>query len=187
MFYLWGDSGTGKTHLLNASLNCCSGPAIYLPLREFVEIEPRVFDNLENIDTVAVDDIDTISGDSQLETKLFDLFNKVILSERKLIVAGRQHPNKQSFILNDVVSRLCCGLLYKVSFLLMKKKALNLLLLNRGISIESKYIEYIMRHYKRDMKNLTLIIDKLDKVSLSEGRPVSLNLIKQVTTDLKVY
>ena len=75
MFYLWGDSGTGKTHLLNASLNCCLGPAIYLPLREFVEIEPRVFDNLENIDTVAVDDIDTISGDSQLETKLFDLFN----------------------------------------------------------------------------------------------------------------
>ena len=44
-----------------------------------------------------------------------------------------------------------------------------------------------MRHYKRDMKNLILIIDKLDKVSLSEGRPVSLNLIKQVTTDLKIY
>ena len=89
MFYLWGDSGTGKSHLLNASLNCCLGPAIYLPLGEFVEIEPRVFDNLENIDTVAVDDIDTISGDSEFETKLFDSFNKVILSDGKLIVAGR--------------------------------------------------------------------------------------------------
>ena len=189
MFYLWGDSGTGKTHLLNASLNCCLGPGIYLPLREFVEIEPRVFDNLENIDTVAVDDIDTISGDSQLETKLFDLFNKVILSEGKLIVAGRQHPNKQRFKLNDLVSRLCSGLLYKVSFLAdeERKKALNFLLLNRGMSIESKYVDYIMRHYKRDMKNLILIIDKLDKVSLSEGRPVSLDLIKQVTTDLKIY
>ena len=50
-----------------------------------------------------------------------------------------------------------------------------------------KYIEYIMRHYKRDMKNLILIIDKLDKVSLSEGKPVSLNLIKRVTTDLKIF
>ena len=189
VFYLWGDSGTGKTHLLNASLNCCLGPAIYLPLREFVAIEPRVFDNLENIDTVAVDDIDTISGDSQLETKLFDLFNKVILSEGKLIVAGRQHPNKQRFKLNDLVSRLCSGLLYKVSLLSdeERKKALNFLLLNRGMTIESKYIEYIMRHYKRDMKNLILIIDKIDKVSLSERRPVSLNLIKQITTDLKIY
>ena len=189
MFYLWGDSGTGKTHLLNASLNCCLGPAIYLPLREFVAIEPRVFDNLENIDTVAVDDIDTISGDSQLEIKLFDLFNKVILSKGKLIVSGRQHPNKQRFKLNDLVSRLCSGLLYKVSLLsdAERKKALNFLLLNRGMTIDSKCIEYIMRHYKRDMKNLILIIDKLDKVSLSEGRPVSLNLIKQVTTDLKIY
>ena len=40
-----------------------------------------------------------------------------------------------------------------------------------------------MRHYKRDMKNLILIIDKLDKVSLSEGRPVSLD--QAITTDLK--
>ena len=189
VFYLWGDSGTGKTHLLNALLNRCGGPAIYLPLKEFVKIEPRVFDNLENVDTVAVDDIDTISGDNKLETKLFDLLNKVILSEGKLIFAGRQHPNKQCFKLNDLVSRLCSGLLYKVNFLAdeERKKALTFLSLKRGMRIESKYIEYIMRHYKRDMKNLILIIDKLDKVSLSEGRPVSLKLIKQVASDLKIY
>ena len=189
VFYLWGDSGTGKTHLLNASLNSCLGPAIYLPLKEFEEIEPRVFDNLEKIDTVAVDDIDAIAGDNKLEAKLFDLLNKVILSEGKLIVTGRQHPNKQCFKLNDLVSRLCSGLLYKVSLLAdeERKKALTLLSVKRGMSIEPKYIDYIMRHYQRDMKNLMLIIDKLDKVSLSEGKPVSLNLIKQVATDLKTY
>ncbi len=185
MFYLWGDVATGKTHLLNAALNQCSGAAIYLPLKEFAKIEPRVFDNLERINIVALDDIDTISGDHELEIKFFNLLNKVILSDGKLIITGRKHPNKQGFKLKDLVSRLCSGLLYRVSPLAdeTRKKALAFLAAKRGIKIKTNHVNYIMKHCKRDMTNLSLLIDKLDKVSLSEGKPISLNLIKKVTID----
>ena len=189
VFYLWGDEATGKTHLLNATLSKCSGSAIYLPLKEFQEIESRVFDNLEKINIVALDDIDTISGDYELEAKLFNLLNKVILSDGKLIITGRKHPNKQGFKLKDLVSRLCSGLLYKVSLLAdeERKKALAFLALNKGIRIEPKHMDYIMKHFKRDMANLSLLIDKLDKASLSEGKPISLNLIKKVAIDSNNY
>tara|TARA_Y200000002_G_scaffold285603_1_gene239649 strand:+ start:99 stop:779 length:681 start_codon:yes stop_codon:yes gene_type:complete len=189
VFYFWGDVATGKTHLLNAALNQCSDSAIYLPLKEFSKIEPRVFDNLERINIVALDDIDTISGDHELETKFFNLLNKVILSEGKVIITGRNHPNKQGFELNDLVSRLCSGLLYKVSLLAdeERKKALAFLASKRGIKIEPRHMDYIMKHFKRDMTNLSLLIDKLDRASLSEGKPVSLNLIKKVTTDSNIY
>ena len=34
IFYFWGDAGSGRTHLLNAALNHCSGSGMYLPLKE---------------------------------------------------------------------------------------------------------------------------------------------------------
>ena len=189
VFYLWGDVATGKTHLLNATLSKCPGSAIYLPLKEFPEIESRVFDNLERINIVALDDIDIISGDYELEAKLFNLLNKVILSDGKLIITGRKHPNKQGFELKDLVSRLCSGLLYKVSLLAdeEREKALAFLALHKGIKIEPKHMDYIMKHFKRDMANLSKLIDKLDKASLSEGKPITLNLIKKVALDTNIY
>lgn len=186
VFNLWGGKSSGKTHLLNATLNRCSSPAIYLPLKEMKNFGQRLFDNLDRVEIIALDDIDVISGDKEFETSLFYLLNKVILSKRKIIVTSQKHPSRQGFELSDLVSRLCSGLLYKVYYLANEEMrgAIKFLFSSRGMNISSGQLDYIFKYYPRDMENLIILLDKLDEVSLSKGKPISIPMIKKILLEL---
>ena len=185
VFYFWGDVGSGRTHLLNAALNRCPGSGIYIPLKEMQEIGQNVFDNLEIIDVVAIDHIDIISGNIDLETSVFHFIDKVILSQSKVIISGRKHPGSQGFNLSDLASRLCSGLLYKVNALDddEKKKAIIFLSSIKGMNIKVNHLDYIFKYFKRDMKNLIGLLEQLDQVSMSEGKPVTLAMIKRISLE----
>jgi len=109
--YLFGTTGSGKTHLLHAACwQAVQGDrsAIYLPLKHG-KLAPSALDNLELWNLVALDDIQTIAGNATWEEGLFDLYNRLRESGQHLLVSGHVPVSELPLTLPDLRSRLGWG------------------------------------------------------------------------------
>jgi DnaA family protein len=115
--YLWGGSGCGKTHLLQAACHLFANHGdtpVYVPLEQKEEFSPDVLQGLENLSLVAIDDVQAVAANGQWEEALFDLFNRVRERGSRLVVAGNASPAGLGLTLADLSSRLAWGLVYQV-------------------------------------------------------------------------
>ena len=78
--FLFGASGSGKSHLLYAA--CVQAQELgltsqLLALEDFRQLSPRMLDGLEQLDLVCLDNIGLVAGDSSWQVALFDLYNRL--------------------------------------------------------------------------------------------------------------
>ncbi|MDT8281821.1 MAG: DnaA/Hda family protein, partial [Gammaproteobacteria bacterium] len=110
--YFWGDSGLGKSHLLQA---CCNLAAkqqrtvCYLTPVEILGQSPDMFDGLELIGLICLDDIQCWLLDAVWEAALFNLINRVRENQSCLILASVHSPEDNFVKLPDLRSRLSWG------------------------------------------------------------------------------
>ena len=71
---------------------------------------------------------------------------------------------------------------YKLNLLQDKEKklALNQYSKDKGINLKKEIIEYLLRHFKRDLPSLLATIDALDRWSLKTKRPITIPLLKDM-------
>lgn len=181
--FLFGNQGTGKTHLLQAVCLAATQQgrqAHYVPLGT-AGLEPILFDNLERLDLVAVDDVQTIAGDAIWERALFDLFNRMREQGRRLLTAANAAPDTLPLGLPDLRSRLQWGPRYCLLPLtdadcekLVIKSACR-----RGMALSSDQARYIMNYHARDPTSLLTLVERIDSLSLREQRQPSIPLIRR--------
>ena len=102
--YLWGANGVGCSHLLQAACHYAEGlghKAVYLPLDELVAYDPAVFEDLEVLQLVALDNIEAIAGKPEWEEALFHLFNRLRDAGSCMLVAAKDGPRNNGIILPD--------------------------------------------------------------------------------------
>ena len=107
--YLFGASGSGKSHLLYAACVYAQELGLtsqLLTLDDFRQYSPRMLDGLEQLDLVCLDNIQQIAGDSHWQVALFDLYNRLQEQGKKLIIVADQAPSQLGITLPDLVSRL---------------------------------------------------------------------------------
>ncbi len=188
-FYMWGNQGTGKTHLLQAAvrqINQSGCRAIYLPLQEVTEDIQRATEGLEAMDLVALDDIDSFYG-TEAENALFNLYNRTKEKGGKILLASRVKPGGAKSLLPDLASRLNAGFVYKLQELDEEQKALFLIDMAeyRGLKLERSVVDFIMRTFKRDMNSLCVILNLLDSASLQYGRAITVPFAKEILNSLE--
>lgn len=182
--YLWGQAGTGKTHLLQASCHFAAahGPVAYLPLAEAAQFSPAMLEGLEQLPLVALDDIERIAGDRVWETELFHLYNRVREAGGQLIVAANGNPAALALHLPDLRSRLAWGLVLQLHELADddKVEALSLQARRRGMEMPADVAAYLMRHCRRDTTSLFALLDDLDHATLAAQRKLTVPFVKSV-------
>ncbi|MCG8427756.1 MAG: DnaA regulatory inactivator Hda [Chromatiales bacterium] len=183
--YLWGGTGAGKTHLLQAACQHASEigqSALYLPLRDAEAFGPEILQDLENLDLLCIDDIDAIAGNSTWEEALFHLYNRLRDGRTRLITTAGYSPLTLPLKLPDLRSRLSWGLSYQIAVLNDTEK--RTLLINecqrRGLTLSTETADYILRHTSRDVGSLKELIEQLDKASLAAQRRLTIPFIKAV-------
>lgn len=182
LVYLWGEEGCGKTHLLQA---VCQQPGntspVYLPMRELLELPPAVFDGMENMQPICIDDVQLIAGKQDWEEALFHLFNRVRDQGKQMIISATAPPNQINIQLPDLVTRLGWGTVYQVKPLTDegKKSALQQRATNRGLQLPDEVIEFVLRRSPRDTNSLFKLLDRLDIASLVEQRKLTIPFVKQ--------
>ena len=165
VIYIWGESGSGKTHLLRAFETAAK--AAYVEARELgAELPGRV---------LAIDDIEGLGEDRQVA--LFNAFNDRGFD--LALVAANAAPRDVS-LRRDLATRLATGLTYRVLPLTddEKRAALAAHAKVRGFDLREDVASYLLTHARRDMGSLVSALDALDRYSLETGRPVTVPLLK---------
>lgn len=175
-FYLWGESGSGKSHLLKACVSAVKGNnlnAIY-SCGNVPEIGMDVAVGL-----VAVDDVEQIEDAAQIE--LFNLYNQIRESGGMLLVSGKEAALHLK-LRDDLRTRLGWGLVYQVQGLSDDEKALALTqhAQAKGYPLSQEVTQYLLRHGRRDLPSLLALLDALDAHSLRLHRAPSVPLLKEI-------
>ncbi len=169
--YLWGDHGTGKSHLLQATCTLAASrqkKVVYIPLMEKTQMAPEVLHGMESLDLVCIDDIDEVAGDTQWELALFNLYNRLAALQNTMIVSARTSPGGLTLHLADLKSRLAAGVTWHLSNLDEKDRLLALQerARLRGFDLSDEVMDYLSRRVARDMHTLFSWLDRLDQATL---------------------
>ncbi|MCD6027795.1 MAG: DnaA regulatory inactivator Hda [Solimicrobium sp.] len=171
--YLWGESGAGKSHLLQALAN---GPAA-----QYINASSAItdFEYSQEISLYLLDDCQNLDGVQQIAA--FNLFNQIKENNAFFVAAGSLPPMILA-VRDDLRTRLGWGLIYQLHGLTDEEKvaALEAAARTRGITIPTGVLFYLISHYRRDMPSLSTMMDALIRFSLENKRPITLPLLREL-------
>lgn len=183
--YLWGNTGSGRSHLLQAVCHHFDGrdaASFYLPLSQFADYAPEILDGLENLALVCLDDLQSIVGNQAWEFALFSLFNRLRESHTRLVVAANCAPRELPIVLPDLLSRLQSGVVFQLQALRDEEKrfALQLRATQRGIALSEEVLNYVLQRNDRSMQALFMLLEQLDQFSLQTKRRITVPLLREL-------
>lgn len=150
--YLWGESGSGKSHLLNA----CKAMGISI-----------------------ADDVNLLDNDAQID--LFNRYNQHKEAGKFMITAGLHAPTQMG-LRGDLATRLAWGLVYQLHPLndIEKATALKQHAFERGMKLPDEVVDYCLRYLRRDLPTLMATLDALDEWSLTMQKPITLPMLRKL-------
>jgi DnaA family protein len=153
VLYLWGERGSGRTHLLRAAAR--ANPALLI-----------------------ADDVEKLDDPGQ--QRVFAAINAARQGEPPVLAAGGQPP-AQLVLREDLRTRLAWGLVYQLKPLGDDDKASHLRAeaARRGLRLPDEVLAYLLTRLPRDLASLTGVLEALDRYSLSTHRPVTVPLVRE--------
>lgn len=183
LLYLWGEAGSGRSHLLRAATQAADG--FYATGAAFEGELPHRGDDAairNGARVIAIDDIETAPAAAQ-ET-LFHTINAIRDDPAfALIVAGNAPPRALTLAVEreDLRSRLGWGLVFEVERLGDSEKdaALARHAAERSLALSPEVRHHLLTHFSRDMPALMRLVDALDRYALERQRALTLPLIRE--------
>jgi DnaA-homolog protein len=183
--YLWGESGTGKTHLLQAACKQASESELqvaYLPLKQLSEFSPEMLHDLGALDLVCIDDIECVAGEIEWQQGLVWLYNELRDNEHSMIISANVSATNIELEVDDLKSRLSWDQVLRIKeaddelkIEILKQKANA-----RSFELSDEVIEFLIRRVDRDLGSLMELLDKIDHASLAAKRKITIPFVKEL-------
>ena len=151
--YLWGEPGSGRSHLVRAAARANPG-------------------------LITADDVELL--DAAQQQALFVAINTARDGRAAVLAAGNAPPAGLG-LREDLRTRLAWGLVYHIKPLTDAEKALHLRAEagRRGLRLTDEVVWYLLNHLPRDLHSLNAALERIDRHSLARKRPVTLPLIRE--------
>ncbi|HVT62730.1 MAG TPA: DnaA regulatory inactivator Hda [Legionellaceae bacterium] len=184
-FYIWGASGAGKSHLLQAycqEWHPNQYSVMYLPLKVLHSWGPAILEGAEKHHVIAMDDIDCIAGQKDWEEAVFHLYNRIQDRQHILMLTSQLSPLASAIQLPDLRSRLTATLVLHLHELTdeYKIKTLQTHAQKRGLELPLSVAQYIINHCTRNMHDLQTILNHLDHASLVAQHKLTIPFVKNI-------
>lgn len=175
--YLWGGTGSGRTHLLRAVLR--EWRAAGRIVQHYATDELPVAGAVAATAAVGVDDVQQLPPPAQME--LFNIYNLLRESSGLMLVTGDVPPARLP-LRADLLTRLAWGLVYEVRALSEddRRAAVHRYAAARGFELPHEVTEYLLARAPRDMTSLRAMIDTLDRLSLEQKRAITVPLAREL-------
>lgn len=175
--YLWGAPGSGRSHLLRASVAMAAEAGRPAQLCAAAEVGAALPETAGAL--LAIDDVDRLAPAAQIA--LFNAFNRARGSAQTLLLAGPAAPLGLA-LREDLRTRIGQSLIYEVQPLDDASRAAILATLaeRRGLRLADEVVDFLLRHGRRDLSALLAVLDALDAASLERKRPVTLPLLREM-------
>jgi len=152
--YVWGPAGTGKSHL-----------AVAMRSQQLARL--TVVDDCQCLDPAG-------------QQQLFHRFDAMVQSPHQALVAFGDAPPARLPLMPELASRLAWGIVFALEPLADADlvDAMGRATRERGLALGPDVAAYLLTHTRRDMASLKAIIDRLDRLSLEQQRPVNLPMLR---------
>jgi chromosomal replication initiator protein len=203
--YLYGRSGTGKTHFLMAcatKLKAAGKKALYVRAETFTEHVVEAIRTAEmqsfrkayrGVDALLIDDIEVFSRKSATQEELFHTFNTLHVEGKQIILAGVSPPGELKFIEPRLISRFEWGIVIPLH--MPAKEQLNSLLLQKAqkvnFPLDVAATTFLLDTFGGSTKTLIRALDALIlRTHLNQGLskssifPLSLKSVQNTLKDL---
>ncbi|HVY07040.1 MAG TPA: DnaA regulatory inactivator Hda [Burkholderiales bacterium] len=174
--YLWGNAGSGRTHLLRATIAALEAAGLACL---YVAPGAGVPESAAELRAVAIDDVEKL--DARDQRAFFNLYNRMKERSGIVLAAGDAAPARLH-LRPELLTRLGWGLVYQMRALSDEEKILALKghASQRSFDLPDGVADYLLHHLSRDLPSLISVLDALDRHSLETKRPITLPLLKDL-------
>lgn len=202
--YIYGDTGLGKTHLIQAIGNTMHERfpelrILYTNSEKFTmeyvhaikhHTMPAFKEKYRSLDVLIMDDIQFFSGKDSTQEELFHLFNALYDRGRQIIFSSDKHPNYIIGLEERLKSRFSAGMIVDVikPDYESRKALLQRKVDHHGFVMTDSGLDYIAQHVNGSIRELEGIVHTLKmQTQLKDGEPLDLETIqKSVRNSVKV-
>jgi DnaA family protein len=178
--YLWGPSGSGKSHLLHAAVERAQQQGESTAW--FEAAVPTPWQAPEHCDWIVLDDCQAL--DEAQQQAAFALFVDAGAQGAVVLAAGSVPPVDLR-VREDLRTRLGWGHVFALEPLAEPevRAALRREADRRGTFLSDEVMDYLLTRFARDLKHLMAQLDRLDEFSLSTKRAITVPLLKQMLAE----
>jgi DnaA family protein len=139
-----------------------------------------MLDGLAGVDFLALDDIHHVAGHRDWEQALYLLLYEARNAATQVAIAGNASVEALGLETPDLRTRLSWDGSWHVESLNDSRLAdyLQNAAKRRGLEMSADAASYIVSHHSRDMKSLSVLLERLDKASLAERRKLTTAFVK---------
>lgn len=195
-FFVYGPSGLGKTHLIQAvgnkiKENFPNKKIRYISLEKFTidyvnslrNNKPNEFkQKYRKYDVLIMDDIQFISNKEKTQEELFHLFNSLYEQNKQIIFSSDKHPNYITGLEDRLKTRFAQGMIVDViepdvesKIAIIKQKFEE-----QGINIEDSLVEYIANQTGGSIRELEGSVNTMVCQIQLKNRVLNINEIKNL-------
>lgn len=182
--YLWGASGSGKTHLLHALVHAVQDRGARAGWFDGSLAAPWAFD--EDWSLIVLDGCDAF--DAAQQHAAFALFIDAA-SHGTPVAASGSVPPVDLPLRDDLRTRLGWAPVFALEPLgetdaraVLRREADR-----RGIFLSDEVMRFLLTRFSRDLKHLMALLDRLDEFALAEHRHVTVPLLKKLFEEEGAY
>ena len=193
---IYGDSGLGKTHLVQAIGNDIKTKypdinVLYVTTDRFMSqiiqsIKNNSVDDFVNfyqlVDVLIVDDIQFLANKAKIQEIFFNIFNQLHQNRKQIILTSDRPPKDMEGLEDRMISRFKWGLCadLQVPEFETRQAILEAKMSREGIELSKEVIEFICYNIKNNIRELEGVLISLIAQSSLNQRHIDLELTKEV-------
>lgn len=198
--YIYGSTGLGKTHLMQAIGNFCAGKnkmkVLYVSVETFYTDLVNSLQNQKLIefrnryrkaDILLLDDLQFLTGKKTTQDELFHLFNSLYESNKQLVLASDHLPKDINGLQERLRSRFEGGLLADIQ---PPDLEMKVAILKKKAEMDNTYLPedvalFIARNVRSNIRDLEGNFLRVKAFASFTNQPITLSLCQKALSDLK--
>jgi DnaA family protein len=177
--YLWGEDGSGKTHLLRAAQAALRDQSCPVGWMDATVAEPSAFNDAWRV--VILDDVHLYTAVQQHAA--FNWFVNATTpndGQQRWVLAAGNVPPSDLALREDLRTRLGWGHIFQLQVLseTERRAVLRQQADDRGVFLSDEVMDFMLNRFSRDLSSLIQLLDQLDGYALQTQRAITIPLIK---------
>lgn len=178
ILFIYGDTGVGKTHLLNAILDKTykeksNAKILYISVDELVkelinaikdEKYNQFINKYESLDILLIDDFQCVAGKERIQEEIFNIFSELYNKKKQIVIASISKPKDTQIFAERLKMNFEYGILANISMQTSETKdtILNNRAKNNKLNVDKETIEYISKKEDLNIKEMIGLINTVD-------------------------
>jgi chromosomal replication initiator protein len=196
--FIYGDTGTGKTHLLHAIGNAVKAKGLRILLATAEQFTSEFITALKNnriddfhlkfrsADVLLVDDIQFLSGKAQTQEYLVHIFNDLYDNNCQMVVTSDRPPKAISSVTKKLRSRLEWGLVADISPPDMETRLAILRAMSQqpNVSISPEVLRFLATQFQQNVRELQGALNRVATYTKLSGSRLDMQLAMEALSDV---